>query len=284
MDPESALADRVAAALDARPVELTALDGGMIGSVHRVELEDGRTVAAKTGDTPLEIEAFMLRYLASESDLPVPAVLRADDELLVLEYVAGESTFSPAAERDAADHLAALHGVSADTFGFPRDTLTGPVRQPNPWTESWPAFFGDHRLRHVADLAADGGAVSESLRDRVEAVASDLDSLLSPPDAPGLVHGDAWTTNLLARDGEIRAFLDPACYYAHPEVELAYVDWTDTFGEAFFDRYRERRGIEPGFFDRRRFVYRLYPLLVHAHLFGGRYPDALDETLDRLGY
>ena len=284
MDPRPSLADRVAAALDARPVELAALDGGMIGSVHRVELADGRTVAAKTGDTPLETEAFMLRYLASESDLPVPEVLYADDELLVLEFVPGESTFSPAAERDAADRLARLHDVSADAFGFPRDTLTGPVRQPNPWTDSWAAFFGEHRLRHVADLAVADGSISESLRDRVERVASDLDSLVSPPDAPALIHGDVWTTNLLARDGEIRAFLDPACYYAHPEVELAYVDWTDTFGAAFFDRYREVRGIEPGFVDRRRFVYRLYPLLVHAHLFGGAYPRALGETLDRLGY
>ena len=284
MDPPPALADRVAAALDARPVELDELDGGMIGSVHRVELDDGRTVAVKTGDTPLETEAYMLRHLASESDLPVPEVLHADDELLVLAFVAGESTFSPAVERDAADHLAALHEVSADAFGFPRDTLTGPVRQPNPWTGSWAAFFGEYRLRHAADLAVDDGSVSESLRDRVERVVSDLDSLVSPPDAPALIHGDVWTTNLLARDGEIRAFLDPACYYAHPEVELAYVDWTDTFGAAFFDRYRERRGIESGFFDRRRLIYRLYPLLIHAYLFGGEYPRALGETLERLGY
>ena len=281
---DSALADRLADALDARPVELTELDGGMIGSVHRVELDDGRIVAAKTGDTPLRVEAFMLRYLAAESALPVPAVLHAADELLVLEYVAGESAFSPAAERDAAAHLARLHGVTADAFGFPRDTLTGPVRQPNPWTDSWPAFFGDHRLGRAADLAAADGSISAALRDRVASVASDLDSLVSAPDAPALIHGDVWTTNLLARDDEIRAFLDPACYYAHPEVELAYVDWTDTFGEAFFDRYRELRGVEAGFFDRRRFVYRLYPLLVHAYLFDGRYPGAVDETLYRLGY
>ena len=279
-----ALADRVAAALGARPVDLAELDGGMIGSVHCVELEDGRTVAAKTGDTPLETEAFMLRYLASESDLPVPAVLYVDDELLVLEFVAGESSFSPAAERDAADRLARLHGVTAGAFGFPRDTLTGPVRQPNPWTESWPAFFGEHRLRRVADLTVEDGSISESLRERVEGVVSDLDSLVTDPDAPALIHGDVWTTNVLARDGEVRAFLDPACYYAHPEVELAYVDWTDTFGEAFFGRYRVLRCIESGFFDRRRFVYRLYPLLVHTYLFGGAYPRALDETLERLGY
>ncbi|WP_117594834.1 fructosamine kinase family protein [Haloprofundus halophilus] len=282
MDPE--LVDRLAAELGAEPVELTELDGGMIGSVSRVDLDDGRTVVAKVGDTPLDVEAFMLRYLAEESDLPVPDVSYADPELLVLSHVDAESAFSPAAERDAAEHLCRLHDVSADAFGFPRDTLTGPVRQPNPWTDSWAEFFGEHRLRHVADLAVEKGALSASLRERVGAVVDDLDSLLTEPEGPSLIHGDVWTTNLLACDGEIRAFLDPACYYAHPEVELAYVDWTDTFDDAFFTRYRESRGIESGFFERRRFVYRLYPLLVHVHLFGGRYPTELAETLERLGY
>ncbi|WP_224334614.1 fructosamine kinase family protein [Haloprofundus halobius] len=282
MDP--ALGDRLTAAIDAEPVELRELDGGMIGAVYRVDLDDGRTVVAKVGETPLDVEAFMLRYLADESDLPVPAVLYADPDLLVLSYVDGESSFSSAAERDAADHLCRLHDVSADAFGFPRDTLTGPVRQPNPWTDSWAEFFGEYRLRHVADLAVDDGSLSASLCERVDAVAADLDSLLTEPDSPSLIHGDVWTTNLLARDDEIRAFLDPACYYAHPEVELAYVDWTDTFGDAFFTRYRESRVVESGFFEHRRFVYRLYPLLVHVYLFDGRYPDALAKTLARLGY
>ncbi|WP_224449087.1 fructosamine kinase family protein [Haloprofundus salilacus] len=282
MDP--ALVDQLAAELGAEPVERTELDGGMIGSVYRVELAAGRTVVAKVGDTPLGVEAFMLRYLGDESDLPVPDVLYADSGLLVLSHVDGESTFSAAAERDAADHLSRLHDVNADAFGFPRDTLTGPVRQPNLWTESWVEFFAEHRLRHVADLAEEDDSLSASLRERVETVTADLDSLLAEPDAPSLIHGDVWTTNLLARDDEIRAFLDPACYYAHAEVELAYIDWTDTFGKTFFTRYRESRGIESGFFDRRRFVYRLYPLLVHVYLFGGRYPVELAKTLERLGY
>lgn len=174
--------------------------------------------------------------------------------------------------------------MSADAFGFPRDTLTGPVRQPNPWTDSWPEFFGEYRLRHVADLAVESESLSRSLRERIDVVVTDLNSLLTAPDAPALIHGDVWTTNLLARDDEIRAFLDPACYYAHPEVELTYIDWTNTFDEPFFARYRELRGINSEFFERRRFVYRLYPLLVHVYLFGGRYPAELAETLNRLGY
>ncbi|WP_254768117.1 fructosamine kinase family protein [Salinilacihabitans rarus] len=275
---------RLSDALGSRPERAVELHGGMIGSVRRVDLDDGRTVVAKTGETPLEPEAFMLRYLREESDLPVPAVYHADDDLLVIEYVPGSTDHSPAVARDAAAHLAALHGVEGPAFGFPRDTLTGPVCQPNPWTDSWVEFFRDHRVRHVASLAADDGALPAALAERVDALADDLDALLVEPDAPSLIHGDVWTTNVLSRDGRVTAFLDPATYYAHPEVELAYVDWTDTFGRAFFEAYGDRHEVADGFFDRRRYVYRLYPLLVHVHLFGGRYVEELDRTLDRLGY
>lgn len=281
---QGSIADAVDRALEADVVEVTALEGGQIGSVHRVDLADGSSAVAKTGETPLEVEAFMLEALAAESELPVPGVYYSDSDLLVIEHVPGTTDHGPAVARAAADHLARLHGVEAEAFGFERDTLTGPVRQPNPWTDSWIAFYREHRLGHVAELALESGSLPPSLAKRVDTLAADLEELLSEPAAPALIHGDVWTTNVLSRAGAVTAFLDPATYYAHPEVELAYIDWTGTFGEPFFDRYRKRRGIEAGFSDRRRYVYRLYPLLVHVHLFGGRYPERLEATLERLGY
>ncbi|MFC7058618.1 phosphotransferase [Halovenus salina] len=122
---------RIERALGTTVRSLSELDGGMIGTVHRVALEDGRTVVAKTGETPLSVEARMLQYLDA-SGLPVPAVLAASDNLLVLTHVPGDSEITPAVERDAADHLAALHETTADRFGFPFATLTGTVTQPNP--------------------------------------------------------------------------------------------------------------------------------------------------------
>ena len=118
-------------ALDARVLGKTGLAGGMIGTVHRVELADGRTVVAKTGEPPLTVEARMLRHL-DRAGLPVPSVLSASDSLLVLSHVTGESRVTPAVERDAAAKLAALHDTTAESFGFPFDTLTGTVDQPNP--------------------------------------------------------------------------------------------------------------------------------------------------------
>ncbi len=280
---EAAVRERVTDALGERVARLEALDGGMVGTAHRVEIESGETLVAKTGDTPLDVEARMLRYLARHTSFPVPDVVFADAEVLVLAHVSGDTTHPPRVERDAADHLAALHDHTAGAFGFPFDTLSGPLRQPNRWCASWVACFGEHRLDHVAGVARVAGRLDAETRERLARVVSDLDALLDEPPRPALVHGDVWTENVLSEGGTVTAFLDPACYYGHPEVELAYVAWTGTFGDAFFERYRERRPVAEGF-EKRRPVYELLPLLEHAHLFGGRYRGRLDDTLARLGY
>jgi fructosamine-3-kinase len=105
----------------------------------------------------------------------------------------------------------------------------------------------------------------------IERVAARLPDLVGEPAPPGLVHGDAWTGNVLVRDGRVAAFIDPAIYFADPEIELAFGTLFGTFGEAFFRRYGEIRPLRPGFFEVRRDVYNLYPLLVHVRLFGGGY-------------
>jgi len=260
----------------------TELDGGEVGSVHRVDLADGRRVVAKTADTDLRTEAAMLRHLV-EHGLAVPEVYHATEDLLVLAFVDGKSEITPSVERDLADRLAALHGHGAPTFGFPIDTLTGRLDLPNPRIEDWPTFFGEHRLGYMAEHAAAEGRLPAADRDRIDALVAALPSLLDHEPEPSLIHGDVWAENLITDGERVRAFLDPACYYADPEVELAYIDWTGTGGGAFRERYREQVALPDGVADRRP-IYRLLPLLVHLRHFGEAYLDPIRETLSVLGY
>lgn len=284
---EHSLKDSLEHALGATVASMRPLAGGCIGAVYAVCLADGREIVAKHapgGGGTLDIEAAMLEALHARSGLPVPRVLHAAPGLLAMEMLPGASQFSPRAEEHAAELLAALHGVRGPAFGFETDTLIGGLPQPNPWTASWTDFFRDQRLLYMAAEARRAGRLPASTHRRIEALTGRLEDLIAPPAAPALLHGDVWTTNVLADGDRITGFLDPAVYYGHPEIELAFITLFNTFGGAFFRRYQALCPIAAGFFEQRRDLYNLYPLLVHVRLFGGGYVPPIERTLKALGF
>jgi fructosamine-3-kinase len=281
---EKIVAEGVEAHLGERMLSVRPLGGGCIGEVYRAELEEGTPLVAKVdrnGESHLEREAYMLRYLREKSDLPVPEVYHGSETLLLMEFIEGSSRFTEGAERYAAELLAGLHGITADSYGHERDTLIGALDQPNPPTKSWAEFFRDHRLLYIALLAYEAGRLPAEDLHRVERLSEKVDELVEHPNPPALIHGDVWSANVLARGDRITAFLDPAIYYADPEIELAFISLFDSFGRPFFDRYQEIQPIRDGFFEVRRDLYNLYPLLVHTYYFGGRYLGSVRNTLDR---
>ncbi len=276
---------RLEGILGQAPARLTRLPEGL-GDVYRVVLADGAQVVAKVSNNPLvslETEAYMLKYLAEMSKLPAPAVLHAEPDLLLLSFVPGASRFSSRAQCDAANLLAALHGIAAPDFGLEKDTLIGGLPQPNGWSPSWLEFFRDRRLLYMGAEAVRAGRLPPATMSRLERFAGRLEGWLSEPAKPGLIHGDVWAGNVLAAGDRISGFLDPAIYYADPEIELAFIMLFTTFGDAFFTRYDELRPIAPGFFEERCRIYNLYPLLVHVRLFGDAYVGPVQETLDYFG-
>jgi fructosamine-3-kinase len=279
------IADRIEQALGRRPRRIAPLGGGCIALVHRCELAAGEAVVAKApppGRTT-ECEAWMLRYLREHTALPVPRVLAAAPDLLILEYIASGDSLDARAEAHAAELLAALHAIRGPHFGFLRDTLIGPLDQSNPREESWLAFFREHRLLRMAYVAHQSGRLSAPLLGRLETLAGRLERWIEPPPHPALIHGDCWTGNVLVRAGRVVGFIDPAIHWADPEIELAFATLFGTFGDAFFRRYGELAPVRPGFFEARRDLYNLYPLLVHVELFGGGYAAQVARTLERFG-
>jgi fructosamine-3-kinase len=283
---EKIVAEGVQAHLGERMLSVRPLGGGCIGEVYRAELEEGTPLVAKVdrkGESHLEREAYMLRYLREKSDLPVPEVYHGSETLLLMEFVEGSSHFSKEAERHAAELLAALHGVTSATYGHERNTLIGGLNQPNPPTESWTDLFREHRLLYMANVVHEAGRLPAEDLLRVERLSEKLDELIEDPNPPALIHGDVWSANVLAREDRITAFLDPALYYADPEIELAFISLFDSFGNTFLERYAEIRGIDRAFFETRCDLYNLYPLLVHTYYFGGGYLNSVRNTLNRFG-
>ena len=218
------LADRVEQLLGRRPLRITALGGGCIAPVHRCDLPNGARIVAKQpppGRT-LECEAWMLRYLAGNTALPVPAVIAAERNLLLLEYIDSGDAMDVRAEANCAELLSALHAIRGPHFGFERDTLIGPLDQPNPPARGWLEFFREHRLLHRARAAHAAGRLPSGLLARVETLADRLDRWIEEPAHPALIHGDCWSGNVLVKAGRVAGFIDPGLYWAHPEIELAF--------------------------------------------------------------
>lgn len=275
---------RIEAATGKSVVRVSPLSGGCVGDVFAIDLADGDKIVAKIADAggKLALEGFMLGVLR-KAGLPVPEAIRADDDLLLMSWIDGGDAVDEPAQIHAADLLAALHENTQADFGFDRATLIGGLDQPNPITTSWRAFFRDHRLLYMAGEAHRVGNLPARAMARIETLAARLDRWIGEPPAPSLIHGDMWGGNVLAKGGRIAGFVDPAIYYADAEIELAFSTLLSTFGVSFFRRYAEHRPIRPGFFEERRDLLNLYPLLVHVRLFGGAYVQSVERTLAKFG-
>jgi len=268
------------------PVQFRSMGGGCVADVREVILNNGQTVVAKIGDAGanLKLEGFMLEYLRNPGGLPVPDVLYAEDELLLMSEVRVAGGLSGTAQEHAAELLAALHGVVASHFGFDCATVIGGLYQPNKKNENWVSFFRDQRLIYMARESLEAKRLPIKLMGRIERFSENLENWLDNSAKPSLIHGDMWGGNVLSYNGKISGFIDPAIYYADSEIELAFSTMFNTFGNEFFERYSDFCNIRPGFFEERIDIYNLYPLLVHVRLFGGGYVSSVERTLKRFGF
>lgn len=276
-EPAAALVER----LTGRKVAGTrSLSGGRGGKVLLVSLADGGRVVAKLGPG-IGAEGWMLRTLARHSHLPVPHLVHGDDRILLMDYIEAGDSLGPVAEAHAAELLAALHANSWHSFGLDRDTVIGGLPQVNTPNPRWLDFFRDNRLLAMAEQARAAGRLPAITMARIELLAGRLGTWLAEPAQPALLHGDAWAGNVLVRGEKVAAFIDPAISYGHPEIELAFGTMFGSFNAPFFRRYEEISPLAPGFWEERREIYLLYPLLVHTRLFGGSYLAGIDRILDR---
>jgi fructosamine-3-kinase len=103
----------------------------------------------------------------------------------------------------------------------------------------------------------------------VSAVVARLADLL-PPGAPALVHGDLWWGNVLFGADGRSWLIDPSIHGGQPEEDLAMLALFGAVPDRLLRCYGELQPLSPGWQERVA-LFQLYPLLVHAILFGGGY-------------
>jgi len=249
--------------------------GGDIATATRLRLSSGQTALMKTlphaPEGFFEAEAAGLRWLAEvEGGVPVPEVLAAASDCVVVEWVERSSKTPVEAAVSFGQQLAATHAAGADGWGLDHDGFIGRLPLPNKTADSWPEFYAVRRVLPYLKLARDRGAVTDAQAATVESVIGRLTHLL-PEEPPARLHGDLWNGNVLwGADGRV-SVIDPAAYGGHREVDLAMLA---LFGlphlQRVVDAYAEVTPLADGW-EERVALHQLFPLLVHACLFGGGY-------------
>jgi fructosamine-3-kinase len=247
--------------------------GGDINDAYAVDLQGGGRAFVKTrdgaGPGEYAAEAAALRWLA-DGGARVPGTLATDERFLALEWL-DEDRLDAAGEEELGRMLATTHAAGAGAFGGPAATLRiGPLELPNEPLADWASFYAERRLRPLAERT---GIAS------VHAVCDRIADLAGPAEPPARLHGDLWSGNVLASGG--RPYLiDPAAYGGHREVDLAMLGLFGSPSPRTMAAYEEVAPLAPGHEDRVG-LWQLFPLLVHAALFGGSYAGSAARVARR---
>ena len=231
-----------------------------------------------------DAEADGLAALGAARCVTVPQVVARghDDERawLVLQWL----DLAPLADRSAAalgHGLARQHRMPQERFGWARDNFIGASPQANGWSDDWHGFWRDRRLHAQLRMAAAKRLPSRMI-DRGERLASDFAALLVGHRVEkSLLHGDLWSGNVAALEGEVPALFDPAVYVGDREADLAMTELFGGFPPGFMAAYRSDWNLDDGYTTRRD-LYNLYHLLNHANLFAGDYVRRAGQSVERL--
>jgi fructosamine-3-kinase len=225
-------------------------------------------------------EAAGLRWLAAADAVPVVRVLDVGPGHLDLERL-HPARPTAAHARELGRGLARLHDAGAPAWGagppgWDGDGFFGPLDEPLAMAagrhEHWGDALATLRLEPMRDALARRGRLPSALDADLARVADRLRSGALDPgdDVPARLHGDLWSGNVVwTASGAV--LVDPAAHGGHREADLAMLA---LFGLPFLEDveagYAEVHPLAAGWRDRRS-LHQLYPVGMHAVLFGGGY-------------
>jgi protein-ribulosamine 3-kinase len=237
---------------------------------------------AANGLEQFEIEVAGLRLLSERSGVltphPIGIVPGPGGCILVLEAIEAVPR-TPRHWRQIGRTLARIHQIKGDRFGLETDGFFGPLPQDNTPADDWPTFYVERRLRPGLKRAIDSGNVPPDVIRQVETLISRVPALCGPDIGPTLLHGDAQQNNFISTElGAV--VIDPAVYYGHPEMDLAYVDYFQAVPDDVYDGYQEELAIDPGFRERRD-LWRVWGYLAAVTVEGPGHLGRLTGALQR---
>lgn len=229
-----------------------------------------------------EAEAEGLAILSKTKTLRVPDVVTTGEagnfQFILMEFLVAEKQHE-SYWTELGIKLAGLHKNSNNSFGLDHDNYIGSLPQLNTRVPTWVEFFTNYRLSPQVERLRNSTRIDRQFVRRLETLYLKLGEIV-PEEMPSLLHGDLWSGNVIAGPKGAAYAIDPAIYYGHREAELAFTKLFGGFEISFYEAYEDHFQLQPGF-EQRYEVYNLYPLLVHANLFGQSYLGQVQAILSK---
>lgn len=263
------------------------LYGGSINQSAKLQTDQGHLFMKWNSNVPgdmfdKEVKGLeLLRNAGTGILIPDVVICHSDSTripaFLLLDYIEPQKGSGRASEIFGRQ-LSKLHGITNAGFGLHHDNYIGRLPQSNHRHSHWLDFFIHERIEPQLKLAVDHHILEPPVLKHWDRLSQILDSIF-PETHPRLLHGDLWSGNYFYSNDQ-PVLIDPSVYFGHHEMELSFTTLFGGFPPDFYDAYREETPLEHGFKDRTP-VYNLYPLLVHANLFGGHYTDQIRTFLEQ---
>ena len=255
--------------------EVQPLGGGCINHATKLITDAGTFFAKWNENGPADLfvrEAESLRELSKACTLlQIPRVIVAQSSpaLLITTFLDSPSGARHDQDERLGRGIAELHRSTHDRYGFHHTNYCGATPQDNRWNTDWIDFFGQQRIAYLVKLIEQRRGWSVQEQQLYEQLLKRLPRWISHQPTPALNHGDLWSGNYMY-SAQGPALIDPACYYADREFDLALMAMFGGYSHRVWDAYREAFPLEEGWRERQD-LYLLYHYLNHYYLFGGGY-------------
>ncbi len=227
-----------------------------------------------------EKEADGLKALYTNSLLKTPVVIKHgivnNQQYLLLEWIESGSITPGFWERFGAG-LAQLHLKKQEYFGWNTNNYIGSLAQINSIFPSWHLFYTECRIMPLVKQLFDQGIFLRQDVISAKIVCKKFEYLF-PDEPPALLHGDLWSGNFKITSEGGAAIFDPAVYYGHREMDIGMTLLFGGFDQRFYEAYHEVYPLEKNWKQRIPLT-QLYPLLVHALLFGEHYVESVRRIM-----
>ncbi|MCL1922836.1 MAG: fructosamine kinase family protein [Propionibacteriaceae bacterium] len=228
-------------------------------------------------DAPQDLfaaEAAGLEWLHVDGGVPVVEVRAVDEQSITLSRLSRGTPTQTFAERFGVEltrtHSAGASGFGASPGGYSGQCYIADVPLSCDLVPTWGRFYGEQRVlpfAHQSGLGAEQMQVFDALASRL------IDGVFDDEAPPARLHGDLWSGNVMWTPAGV-VLIDPSAHGGHPITDLAMLSlFGAPFLETILHTYESESTFLPPQWRSLIGLHQVYPLLVHAVLFGGGYAD-----------